>query len=1060
MQPRKLIMKNFGPFIHEELDFGDFQEGGLFLVSGKTGAGKTTIFDGMTFALFGETSGNLRSGKEMRSTFASPTEETSVRFSFDHQHLHYEIERRPEQVLAKKRGDGVTNQAAKVRLTIFDQQGKERKQISKKNEVDAFIKDLLQLDAKQFFQIILLPQGEFRNFLIASSNEKEKVLRNIFGTEMYQRFNDWLKEQVKKQTKQIEKQQTAADHLITRFEWAEPAAPVSLVETLDYWQTDLEKQRSLQQTIEAKKNQAEQEKKTIQEAFYSAKEIHKALAEEQALRQQAEALATKESQISEDRLRLQQLDWVYEQQAVLRQKEERTAEAAQALQQLEANRQALLQWQEAQDKWNENRDIQEDLKKQQVVITQRLQVLAQLKPLAEQVQQQQQTVTALQKDVAQQEKQAQRLREQEMLIVDLEQELKATIQKHSVYQEQEVLLVRGENLLSQWQRLEQEVLQLSTKKQQLTDQQQQLQADQQQLVATQEQLTAELVQEKSQNAKMQIARLSLLLVEGEPCPVCGSCQHPAAQTHVDYSNEDIIDSERTLETLENQLNQVATERSTNQLLLEQVIEQLQILQQEEASLQEQQQTAYESLRELLRPVIETLFVEEMLQNEEDIEATDPKGIDEKLTETEIAETYFLCQKINQQMKQQFTADSQKLTEAQASKRQVEEERMTLEASRQTASDALRLEEGKLTSLQEQTNGVTLEQLAEEQNELTNQSQHLTAVIEADQLEEQRLKEQFTVLTEQQRNLQQFLADKQQAAQLAQERLEEVLPADCSEEEMRHLLNDMDQRTVLRKAIETYEQQQRFVQQRQLELAQFLQNKTIPNLEELEAQLRQQEQVTEQLQEKAIRGNEQLKQNQRLLEELQTIYQQNTKQLEKISHLQQLSEVINGENEKKTSLERYVLQRFLTEILEVANVRLARLTRGRYQFELADKVGSYRSSTGLEIDIYDDNAGSLRRAHTLSGGESFIAALALAISLADVIQNRSGGIEIEALFIDEGFGSLDEESLEMAMEALEMIENEGRMIGIISHVRELRERILQQVIVQTDGSGQSKIRTSL
>ncbi|MCG6527780.1 hypothetical protein K6U28_15570, partial [Vibrio parahaemolyticus] len=133
------------------------------------------------------------------------------------------------------------------------------------------------MDAKQFFQIILLPQGEFRNFLIASSNEKEKVLRNIFGTEMYQRFNEWLKEQFKKQTKQIEKQQTAADHLVTRFEWTEPATPVSLVETLAYWQIDLEKQRSHQQTIEAKKFQAEQEKKTAQEAFYLAKEIHKAL---------------------------------------------------------------------------------------------------------------------------------------------------------------------------------------------------------------------------------------------------------------------------------------------------------------------------------------------------------------------------------------------------------------------------------------------------------------------------------------------------------------------------------------------------------------------------------------------------------------------------------------------------------------------------------------------------------------------------------------------------------------------------------------------------------------
>lgn len=1059
MQPRKLIMKNFGPYIHEELDFGDFQEGGLFLVSGKTGAGKTTIFDGMTFALFGETSGNLRSGKEMRSTFASPTEETSVRFSFDHQHLHYEIERRPEQVLAKKRGDGVTNQAAKVRLTIYDQQGKERKQISKKNEVDIFIKDLLQLDAKQFFQIILLPQGEFRNFLIASSNEKEKVLRNIFGTEMYQRFNEWLKEQVKKQTKQIEKQQTAADHLVTRFEWTEPATPVSLVETLAYWQTDLEKQRSHQQTIEAKKFQAEQEKKTAQEAFYLAKEIHKALAEQQELSQQAANLAAKESQILDDKLRLQQLDWASEHQEILRQKDERTAEVAQAIQQLTFNQQSLEQWQESQEIWDKSREVQVDRKDEHTAAKQRLQILAQLKPLAEQVQQQEKQVASLQETVTQQEKQAQHLKEQQNLAMNQEQGLKEEIQKHSIYQVQEVQLVRGENLLYQWQMLKKEEQQLTDTQQQLTDQQRKLQEKQQQLVSKYDELTEELVQEKSRNAKMQIARLSLLLVEGEPCPVCGSFEHPAAQKHTEYSNEEIIDSEQQLESLENQLQQVGEDRSTNLLLLEQVNDQFQTIKQKMSALKEKQQATYQTLREILQPLMKNMLGQTVLKEGADKEPADPL-LAEGLTEKEIATTYFKCQQINQQLKEQFALDSQKLTEVQANSQHLTEELTALEASLKTASDALRLEEGKLSSLKEQTEGVSLEQLNEEQEQLAAQSSRLAALIEADQLEEQRLKEQYTILTEQQRNLQQFLADKQQAAQLAQERLEEVLPAACTEQQMRSLLNDLEERQELRSTIKTYEQQQRFVQQRQLELAQFLQNKAVPDLEVLQEQVDQSETAVEQLQEQVIRGKEQIKQNQRLLEELQIIYQQNTKQLEKISHLQQLSEVINGENEKKTSLERYVLQRFLTEILEVANVRLARLTRGRYQFELADKVGSYRSSTGLEIDIYDDNAGSLRRAHTLSGGESFIAALALAISLADVIQNRSGGIEIEALFIDEGFGSLDEESLEMAMEALEMIENEGRMIGIISHVRELRERILQQVVVQTDGSGQSKIRTKL
>ena len=132
MKPKKLKLKNFGPFINETVDFSRLTEAPLFLISGKTGAGKTTIFDGITFALFGETSGRLRSGKEMRSLFATPEEETSVTFSFEHQQMNYEIERKPEQVLAKRKGNGTKKQAAKVTLTIFDGKGKEIKQITKR----------------------------------------------------------------------------------------------------------------------------------------------------------------------------------------------------------------------------------------------------------------------------------------------------------------------------------------------------------------------------------------------------------------------------------------------------------------------------------------------------------------------------------------------------------------------------------------------------------------------------------------------------------------------------------------------------------------------------------------------------------------------------------------------------------------------------------------------------------------------------------------------------------------------------------------------------------------
>ena len=217
MKPKKLRLKNFGPFIDETIDFAKLTEAPLFLITGKTGAGKTTLFDGMTYALFGETSGRIRTGKEMRSLFATPEEETCVFFSFEHQRLNYEIERKPEQLLAKRKGEGNRKQAAKVSLTIFDEAGKEMRQYTKRSEVDQLIKELMNLDAKQFSQIVLLPQGEFRNFLISSSSEKEIVLRNLFGTQFFQQLNEQLKEKAKEHQKNLDHLEQELSLLQERF---------------------------------------------------------------------------------------------------------------------------------------------------------------------------------------------------------------------------------------------------------------------------------------------------------------------------------------------------------------------------------------------------------------------------------------------------------------------------------------------------------------------------------------------------------------------------------------------------------------------------------------------------------------------------------------------------------------------------------------------------------------------------------------------------------------------------------------------------------------------------
>lgn len=153
----------------------------------------------------------------------------------------------------------------------------------------------------------------------------------------------------------------------------------------------------------------------------------------------------------------------------------------------------------------------------------------------------------------------------------------------------------------------------------------------------------------------------------------------------------------------------------------------------------------------------------------------------------------------------------------------------------------------------------------------------------------------------------------------------------------------------------------------------------------------------------------------------------------------------------------MLQTYLRQILTVGNQRLKQLTNGRYQFVIDDAPAVSKKRSGLEINVYDDNVGEQRSVHTLSGGESFIAALALALALGEVIQRTTGSVDVEALFIDEGFGSLDEDALETALDSLETVEGKHRMIGIISHVSELRTRVLNQLQVVANGNGESHVR---
>ena len=1040
MKPQTLQLKNFGPFINETIDFSKLSQAALFLITGKTGAGKTTIFDGMTYALFGETSGRLRSGKEMRSLFATPEEETSVFFSFEHHQLRYEIERKPEQMLAKRKGEGMRKQAAKVSLTIFDEKGKELRQLTKRSEVDQTIKELLNLDAKQFSQIVLLPQGEFRNFLISSSSEKEIVLRHLFGTQFFQQFNEQLKEKAKNQQKQLDHLEQELLLLEKQFlpyendRLEEESSGFEM--TISHWKIQ---QEQINEEITQEKEKLislKNEQKELETIYYRGQSQKEALIEKQELLTKQQKLTEQAQEIAKKQ------EWLkhYEEAQKLLLPIERIQEyQEEQIDQKEKIKQLTDQLSEATflyQKWQKQGKTRTEQQKVVETIQQTLLEKQRLIPLAKKYQQVQKELLIHKKESQGIQEKIEQLIQQQSTNQQKQQMIQETLNQQEILQEQRLIYERLKQEEQRYTDKQQEQIQLEKEQKIFDEQQQTINA---QLAESRQRLdeqTKIMTQQKSDWAKKQIAKLQALLIPGEPCPVCGSTEHPIAHGVSDLSYE-------TLANLEEKVNK--TEKSVEQLHQEigrKETEATKIQQQIEVNIQKQteNQQLLAQLEEEIKKCLFQVF---------HITSLDPivKVVKE------------VKQSIDKQMLQLKNAKQEQLSleeEGQTFK----QEQLVLEKQKASVSEVLQQMQGEVNSLNNQLSGIETNTLEEEVAGLETQIQNEVDKLTKEKSRGDALKQKIAVLESQVATLLQQSKKTSSQIEQEQEKIDHYLSQQNYFATQAEIMERLNQKVVYeqdKKVVSEYQEQQLITTTRlnQLKNVQF--DETIQSLEEISSQIDSVKSTIENQQAMIYRLQEQYKHNQKIMTDFTLRYKKSQQQLDELVQLQQLSQTMNGENPKKTSLERYVLQVYLQEVLQVANMHLKRLTKSRYQFELADEVGSYRGKTGLEINVYDDEAGMTRGSHTLSGGESFIAALSLALSLAEVIQTQTGGVTIEALFIDEGFGSLDDEALEMAMEALETVESEGRMIGIISHVRELKERILQQIRIDTKGSGQSHIR---
>ncbi|QOS88895.1 SbcC/MukB-like Walker B domain-containing protein [Peribacillus sp. JNUCC41] len=1034
MRPDILTMQAFGPYAgRETIDFNSLGERTMFVISGKTGAGKTTIFDGISFAIYGKASGEDRSGQDLRSQFAEDDILTEVSLQFTLRGKTYLVTRSPQQERKKKSGEGTTTVGAKAELYEILAEGKKLLGANVR-EVEEKIKVLIGLDANQFRQILMIPQNEFRKLLTSDSKDKEQILQKLFHTELYKRIEEKLKEEASILKKESEK---SAQRRIELMKGIQPGNNVELQAQIQ-WEEPNEQQvlPLLQEVILQAAEKSENINKQIQEKQKARDQVNQELSkavdllnrfsEKEKLRNEKEALEAKLPEMESVKVQIKMAHKAAslekQEQYYLRigkQVQEANAELHKLNEQSEKLRIERIEKQDSYDK----EKLKDDQREQAVRTVHQL----------EQVKEAVMTFASLKAQVTLDEKEWQiskRLREKtvsEHLAVEAEAEKvvqeKTEAEKAAVlYRDQEIEAERNNQSLSKIKKLQAVLNEIQNTKRVLDDKDNRFQELQRIQIQEKEKLETLNRNWRSGQAGM----LASVLHSGENCPVCGSLSHPKpAKLHEHMPTDlELKEQENKLKTAEQQKSKAESEyyqaKYKYDALVESSQEKLSDLQNDMPEFKCENIDAHllqfgqkgkvlqEQLKELMRK--KSLFndLEKRLQ-------------DLKEKASQLKDNMISLERKEDQGKTRYIENSTKLTGLTDS---LPDGIRTEEGYNEAYQMAVNTQKRLQSALEDAQKNLQL--VKERESAIIAKKESLSGNIEAlnTELKEEREKLITDMTNQGFSNYKEYTAAKKSEAALGNLE-EQVQQYNQNWQSVLSLFHDLEMKLkdVAKPDLEGLKKTFEFIDG-ELESLRQKQN-------EMQAEIRTNEEIKKKL--------SQIREDQKSLDERYSI----------VGHL---SEISKGQNSFKITFERYVLAAFLDDILKEANSRLLKMTSGRYQ--LLRKLDPTRRNiqSGLELSVYDQYTGHERHVKTLSGGESFKASLALALGLADVVQQNAGGISLETMFIDEGFGTLDPESLDHAIEALMDIQSTGRLVGIISHVPELKERIDAQLQVISTQNG--------
>ena len=1056
MKPLKLTMQAFGSYGKMTcIDFTKPNQN-IFLISGDTGAGKTTIFDAIVFAIYGEASSsvNKKDGMELQSQFTEISTEPFVELEFSEKRGEvdeiYTVRRIPRHMRPLKKGQGQKEESEKVSLLMPDGTEYVQKETNKKLE------EIVGLSKEQFMQVAMIAQGEFMELLRAKSDDKKVIFRKLFGTELYKDMVEELGRRKKEKLSEITRIrttcQTEVSHIRIPSEYEEKESLQNtknkILNTEKLSVTDMELLlQQLQIFCEHAKEKYEEEESKYREAIdlqNAARDAYTGGTHlvtffeqlEQAKKELQECEDLQE-EIQTDIQTISKIETAYEIKVEY--------DRYQDIEKIVQNETGLLEEQkerlpELEEQYLFSvKEEEEAGKRQEKERENYTKVSESVKIALENFEK----INLIQNQIVKQETEYGKSEER---VLQKQGQLAVAEQQEQEWKREEALLEEADKHLALWQVKQDEMQSMEGELISFREKQSELDIQKRRMEKLQKEYEEISHRYDKENTRYEDMRRIFLnaqagflareqLREGQPCPVCGSMEHPMPckleEEHKEITREVIDAISKNVEGLRKQQEEAAMNSKAAVTLTREKEENLSVL-----------------LDGLCRRAEKYQFCEKkdsFLKLEEGFEnwkrEVEKEGKELKAQK----ERYVLLQKKIEESEEE---KKRCLEELEQLKNHVTEVKLVLEKSKTI------LEE--LENSKEYPDLNTAKQKLEEaeNRKRTEEQRYLQA--------KKRLQERKTLLEQAQTLIQRYQKELPQKIQEQQMRKESYISflegKKVLETEWKSICEKYEKDTMktLQKKVEQYQNKKLTAQKGKETAEKTIGEQNCPDLAQLKSQQEEAVQKTQDLQSRVEELREYYKNNQEVWERLMPKMEERSQTMAEYKRLDDLYNLLAGKvTGSRMDIETYVQRYYLERILYNANKRFSDMSAGQFELRLYDmeKAGEGKNR-GLDLMVYSAVTGKVREVRTLSGGESFMAALSLALGLADQIQESSASIHLDIMFIDEGFGSLDEHSRNQAVKVLRQMAEGSKLIGIISHVTELKQEIDNQLMVEKGADGSS------